>query len=603
MKSKTLKIMLSILVIMSMVLGVVGCTKAEEPIEAPQNENAKYKAGTYTAVATGHNGDVKVEVVFDDTSIVSIKVLEHDETGGIGDLAMERLPEEIVGGQTLVVDSITGATFTSTAILEAVEDCVKQAGGNVDDLKVGSGSNTEEEKELELTTDIVVVGAGGTGLTAAASAYENGANVIVLEKLAITGGSTAMSGGGISATDTKFQRELGISDTKESWMDLWKERQATSNPDSIYPDYDVVDRFMDEAVITTEWLADYVGHKYGSVEGYGVDYVERIHFPAEIDGKRGGAAFIQSIENFVRKNNIEIMTETKATELITNEAGDVVGVVAEGKDGKITINAKKVILAAGGFAKSEELLERLAPKLAGTASLSAASAGTTGDGIVMAEKVGAALYEDPWSIGLSFGAKVDGTDGLAWDWTKVYVNENGQRFLNEETHYAIVTNIVSQQESPWLILDSSEANAKTIELLEVALSTGEVAKGESYEELAEAMGVPSETFAQTMADYNAGAKTGIDSLGKSSNFLVAMETAPYYALKIYPKTMGTFGGVKTNENFQVLREDGSIINNLYAGGECANRVLYNQVYMSGSAVQFAATSGRISGAHAAQNIK
>ena len=97
MKSKTLKIMLSILVIMSMVLGVVGCTKAEEPIEAPQNENAKYKAGTYTAVATGHNGDVKVEVVFDDTSIVSIKVLEHDETGGIGDLAMERLPEEIVG--------------------------------------------------------------------------------------------------------------------------------------------------------------------------------------------------------------------------------------------------------------------------------------------------------------------------------------------------------------------------------------------------------------------------------------------------------------------------------------------------------------------------
>ena len=106
-----------------------------------------------------------------------------------------------------------------------------------------------------------------------------------------------------------------------------------------------------------------------------------------------------------------------------------------------------------------------------------------------------------------------------------------------------------------------------------------------------------------MTDYNAGAKAGTDSLGKSKNFLVPMETAPYYALKIYPKTMGTFGGVKTNDNFQVLRADGSIINNLYAGGECANRILYNQVYMSGSAVQFAATSGRISGAHAAQNLK
>ncbi|NLB33504.1 MAG: FAD-dependent oxidoreductase [Tissierellia bacterium] len=601
MNKQTLRIFLCILLTMSMVLGVVGCTTKEEPDDTP-NENAIYKSGTYTATAKGHNGDVKVEVEFDDTSIVSIKVLEHEETLGIGDIAMERLPEEIINNQTLAVDSVSGATFTSEAILAAVEDCVKQAGGNVEDLKISKGSEVKEE-EIELTTDIVVVGAGGTGLTAAASAYEKGANVIVLEKLALVGGSTGISGGGISATDTKFQRELGISDTKQSWMDLWKERQNTSNPDFMYPDYDFVDKFMDEAVITTEWLADYVGHKYRSVEGYGVDYVERIHFPEEIDGKNGGAAFIKSIENFVRKNNIEIMTETKATELITNESGDVIGVVAEGRDGKITINAKKVILAAGGFAKNDEMLERLAPKLAGSAELSAAAAGSTGDGILMAEKVGAVLYEEPWSIGLSFGAKVDGTSGLAWDWTKVYVNENGERFINEETHYAIVTNIVAEQETPWLILDSSEANAKNVELMEAALSTGEVVKAETYEELAIAMGVPSETLAQTMTDYKAGAKTGTDSLGKSGNFLVAMETAPYYALKIYPKTMGTFGGVKTNENFQVLREDGSVINNLYAGGECANRVMYNQVYMSGSAVQFAATSGRLAGAHAAQNLK
>lgn len=480
---------------------------------------------------------------------------------------------------------------------------------------VGCNANTPNEQtgneqpndgannNNEISTDIVIIGAGGTGLTAAASAHENGAKVLVLEKLSMTGGSTALSGGGVSATDTKFQRELGITDTKESWMELWKERQETSNPDSIYPDYEAVDKFMDEAVITTEWLVDYVGHEYGSVEGYGVDYVKRIHFPAEVDGKKGGVALIHSIENFVRKNNIEIMTETKATELITNENGDVVGVIAEGKDGKITINAKKVILAAGGFAKSEELLERLAPKLAGTAELSAASAGHTGDGILMAEKVGAVLYEDPWSIGLSFATKVKGTSGLAWDWTKVLVNEKGERFINEETHYAIVTNIVAQQETPWLIMDSSEVNALIIESMQSALDSGEVVKGETYEELAQAMGVPEDALAKTMADYNAGAKSGKDALGKSSDFLMPMETAPFYAVKIYPQTMGTFGGVKTNENFQVLREDGSVINNLYAGGECANRILYNQVYMSGSAVQFAATSGRIAGAHAAKNLK
>lgn len=586
-----------------LVLGMSGCANKEKPNDTPANEETSYKAGTYTATVKGHNGDLKVEVELNDTSIVSVKVLEHAETAGIGDAAIERIAAVITEDQTLAVDTVAGATVTSKAVLAAVEDCIKQAGGDVEGLKVKKDSDKTSDKETKLTTDIVIVGAGGTGLTAAASAFENGADVIVLEKLAITGGSTALSGGGISATDTKFQRELGITDTKESWMQLWKERQATSNPDSIYPNYDVVDKFMDEAVITTEWLADYVGHKYGSVEGYGVDFVKRIHFPSEVDGKKGGAALIQSIENFVRKNNIEVMTETKATELITDEKGDVIGVVAEGKDGKIIINAKKVILAAGGFAKSEELLERFAPELTGTAELSAASAGHTGDGILMAEKVGAALYEDPWSIGLSFGAKVEGTSGLAWDWTKVLVNEKGERFINEETHYAIVTNIVSQQETPWLILDSSEANAKTIVSLEAALSSGEVVKADIYEELAKAMGVSEEVLPKTMADYNTGAKTGTDALGKSSNFLVAIEKAPYYALKIYPKTMGTFGGVKTNENFQVLREDGSIINNLYAGGECANRIMYNQVYMSGSAVQFAATSGRISGAHAAQSIK
>lgn len=598
---KKTKIYLSFMLALLMALGVVGCTAKNKPNDKVQNENAIYKSGTYTASAMGHNGDVKVEVAFDDVSIVSIKVLEHEETSGIGDIAIERLPDEILNGQTLSVDSVSGATFTSTAILKAVEECVKLAGGDVEALKTGGA--TIDQKDLEFTTDLVVVGAGGTGLTAATSAFEQGANVIVLEKLAITGGSTALSGGGISATDTKFQRELGINDTKQSWMELWKERQATSNPEGIYPDYDLVDKFMDEAVVTTEWLVDYVGHKYGSIEGFGVDYVKRLHFPAEIDGKNGGAALIQSIDNFVRKNNIKVMTETKATELITDSDGSVVGVVAEGKDGKVTIHAKKVILAAGGFAKNEELLKRFTPELVGTSELSAASAGSMGDGILMAEKVGAALYEDPWAIGLSFDSKVKGTSGLAWDWTKILVNEKGERFVNEETHYAIITNIVSQQEKSWLIIDSSQANAKTVELIEASLSTGEVVKAETYEDLAKEMGVPAETFVKTMNDYNEGAKTATDSLGKSDNFLVPIESSPYYALKVYPKTMGTFGGVKTNENFQVLREDGSIINNLYAGGECANRVIYNQVYMSGSAVQFAVTSGRISGAHAAQSLK
>jgi len=280
----------------------------------------------------------------------------------------------------------------------------------------------------------------------------------------------------------------------------------------------------------------------------------------------------------------------------------VTGVKAEGKDGKIVINAKKVILAAGGFAKNEDLLERFVPEAAGTAELSAASAGTTGDGILMAEKVGAALYEEPWIIGLASGTKVDGTAGLAWDWTKVYVNENGERFINEDSHYAIVTNKIIDQNSTWAVFDSSEANAGLISSIEAAMPTDEAVKADAIDSLAEAMGVP-DTLVKTIEQYNEGAQKGADILGKNQNFLVPVEKAPFYAIKLYPKTMGTFGGVKTNENYQVLRKDGTVIENLYAGGECANKVMYNQVYMSGSAVQFALTSGRIAGSHAAQNIK
>ena len=589
-----LKKLFSLLLCFTLVISMAACTK--ETSETP--DSGTYKAGTYTATAKGHNDDVKVEVVFDANSIVSVKVLEHKESPGISDAPIDRIPSQISEKQTLAIDTVAGATFTSEAILTAVEDCVKQAGGDVDKLKSAVSTDEGKKDEIEMTTDVVVIGGGGTGLAAAASAHENGAEVILLEKLATVGGSTALSGGGISATGTRFQKELGIEDSKESWMNLWKERQATSNPEGMYPDYDRVDTFMDEAIITTHWLVDYVKHSYTKVEGFGFDPVRRLHFP-----EKGGADITNNIEKFISGEGVKILTETTATELLTDGNGDVIGVIADGVDGKITINAKKVIIATGGFAKNEELLKRFVPQMAGTAELSAASVGSTGDGIIMAEKLGAALYEEPWVIGLGMGSHIPELRGLEWDSTKVLINEKGERFMNESSHYAIVTNKVSEQEQVWMMLDSSEGNLKHAELLNAALPNDEIAFGETIEELAAAMGVAEESLSKTMKTFNEGCKSGTDVFGKPQALLVPVETGPYYAVKYYPKTMGTFGGVKTDESYRVLREDGSIINNLYAGGEASNKILYNQVYMSGSAVQLALTSGRIAGEHAAKAIK
>ena len=602
MKKRTKKI-LSLLLCLAMIFSMAACSKPAEPTTVAPTEAAIYQAGTYTSTVKGHNGDMTVEVVFDNMSILSVTILEHVESAGISDLALERIPQEVVGGQTLSADVVSGATISSLAVLTAIEDCVIQAGGDVDALKTAESPDNGESGEITLNTDMVVIGAGGAGLAAAAAAYQNGMEVIVLEKLATIGGSTSYSGGGISATGTKFQIELGIEDTKESWMELWKERQGASNPDGLYPNYDFVDRFMDEAVVTTEWLVDYIGHEYGSITGFGMDPVERIHFPVPVTGYPGGSVLTSNIGEFLLGNGIEILTETKATELMTDSNGDVVGVVAEGRNGIIKIYAKKVILATGGYARSEELLARFIPEAADTAALTTAAPGSTGDGMLMAEAIGATYYEEPWVIGVGIGSKVAAANAFAWDWSKMYVNEKGERFTNEQIHYAILTNVLIEQETTWLIIDSAEANENVITALEADLSSPEIAKGETFEELAQAMGVPSETFVQTMEAYNAGVAAGQDALGKDSMFLASVETGPFYGIKFYPRTMGTFAGVKTNEHFQVLREDGSIINNLYATGEVANKVLYNQVYMSGSAVQFALTSGRLAAEHAANSIK
>jgi len=585
-----------------LLFNVSACSQKSSDSENASNAEAVsvaslYKAGTYTATAAGNNGDITVEVVFDDKSIVSVEVTESSETAGLSDAPLKRIPEQIVAGQTLAVDAVAGASHSSNAILAAVEDCVKQAGGDVAALKAVVVTADKPQQEKELTTDVVVIGGGGTGLTAAGSAFENGAKVIVLEKMATVGGSTALSGGGISATGTRFQKELGIEDSPESWMKLWKERQNTSNPDSQYPDYDRVETYMDEAVVTTHWLVDYMNHKYARVEGFGLDPVARIHFP-----EAGGSSLIANLEKTVKDKGIDILLETKATELITDDKGDVTGVKAENAEGNLTVHAKKVIIASGGFAKSEALMERFLPQFVDDIEISAAAAGSTGDGIIMAEKLGAALYEDPWIIGLGMGSHVPELSVLDWNTTKVLVNEKGERFMNENSHYAVLTNKVAANEQVWMVIDSSEANAGVIKSIEGKLPSEEIAVGQTLAELSSAMQVPEAAFVKTMSSFNAGVASGKDAFKKEAAVLVAVEKGPFYAFKYYPKTMGTFGGVKVDENYRVVRADGSVINNLYAGGEAANRYLYNQVYMSGSAVQYALTSGRLSGEHAAKAV-
>lgn len=452
-----------------------------------------------------------------------------------------------------------------------------------------------------LETDVLVVGGGLAGVSAAIKAKENGANVILIEKMAMLGGSSAYSGGGIGAVNTTVQKEYGVEDSTESWLELWHQRQDTSYVKELYPDYQKVEKLIDRSAETIDWMLS-LGYEFRAPEGFGVDPVLRLHY---IGPEGGGAAMMSFLGDAAQEKGVEVYTETSAVSLIQDDTGAVTGVIAENAEGSVQINAKAVILASGGFARSQEMLERFTPEVADYEKYSVSASGNTGDGIRMAEEVGAVVYEDPWLIGLGLTTPVNELKGFYWYGNYIFVNKEGSRFTNEAAHYAIVFNDAVYQSAggSYMIFDSGAAFESYVAAAETVLDNEAVFKAETLAELAEATGMNTETLQATLDSYNAGAASGNDEFGKPAQLLMPMETGPYYAVEWFPSSMGTFGGVKCDDNQQVLNAEGATIAGLYAAGEMANRPYYAQVYMSGSALQVATQTGQIAGEAAALSIK
>ncbi len=213
--------------------------------------------------------------------------------------------------------------------------------------------------------------------------------MIVLEKLVAVGGSTACRVAASPAPPAPASRKpWGLKTARKAGWLLWKERQAIGRENAQYPDYEAVDKFMEDAIITTDWLVDYMGHEYGAIQGFGMDPVQRLHFPVMTSAGGGGGILINNMKEFLDKQeNIQMMLETPATRLLTDDKGAVVG-EAEGPEGPVTIQAKKVILAAGGFAKNEEMVQEMVPEMVPAPPPPAAGTGSTGDGIRMAVDLG-----------------------------------------------------------------------------------------------------------------------------------------------------------------------------------------------------------------------
>ena len=547
-----------------------------------------YTPGEYTASADGMNGPVEVIVTFDEGAITSVTVGQHGETPGVADPAIERLPAAIVAGQTLALDTVSGATFTSNAILTAVADAVAQAGGDVAALKSASGEAAAVAEDEVIDVDVVVVGGGAAGIGAAYNAKEAGASVLLLEKQSHLGGNTLISGGLIYATGTSFQAEAGVEDSVEALVDYWYER-AEGNADR-----DFLTLVAERSNDTIVWLQENGVALTGPTTS-GTSLVPRMQSTG-----MGGSGFILPMTDAIVNLGVDIRYDTPAIALITDESGAVVGVEAMAADGhKVTVNAKGVVLATGGFDGSQEMMRKYAPSYADEFFF--ANAGNTGDGINMAIAVGADTVFKDGVIGLrgirptSFA---DPQNGLVW-MPYLMVDQTGARFVDESTDYPIIHSEMVKTGSHhfFLIFDGTQGSA---EMFGALMDEGYAFCGETLEELAAVTFMDEATLLATVERYNALAGQEDEDFGKAAALMGGVGEGPYFAVRVMPATIGTLGGIKIDLDMHVLSTDGTAIPGLYAAGATANGDFFYKEYpASGTSIQMCFTTGRIAGTNAA----
>lgn len=603
-------------------------TEEASPIAVPAQNDQHFKAGKYTVQAKGHNGDFPLDVTLSDDRIEAVEVKGDTETKGIGDTAYVKLPAEIVAGQTLNVDVVTGASDTSHGIINGVAEAVKQAGGNPDALKarakyVNPNADTED-KTIE--TDVAVIGGGGAGLSAAATILDQGKKVILLEKTAALGGNTVRAGGPMNAADPEWQNkfdalpgedkslqaflDMDVNDIDADYQDDFKtlQKQITDyladtkksgheylfdsvelhriqtylggvrtdlKGNRIFGKYPLVKKLTDNALTSQKWL-DKIGVEfdYSQVTMPVGALWRRGHKPV----KEAGFGYISALGDYIKAHNGQIMLESPVTELI-HENGQVKGVIVKKANGQtITIHAQAVILASGGFGANTKMVQKyntywstIDDNIATTNSPA-----ITGDGIRLGESVGAGEFgmgfiqmmpvSDPDTGELFSGIQCPPANF-------VMVNNKGKRFVNEFAERDVLAQAAFDNGGLFYLIADNEikktAYNTSEEKLEQQVKEGRLFKADTLDDLAKQINVDPATLKDTVTKYNSYVDAGKDPEFGKNVFDLKVEHAPFYATPRRPAIHHTMGGLTIDPDAHVLDKDGAKINGLYAAGEVA----------------------------------
>ena len=593
-------------------------------------------SGSFTGTAKGM-GEMSVTLTLTDNVITDCTAKGDEETPGIGSAVIEQFPGEVVEGNTINLDSISGATITSNAFVEAAKAALTEAGLNPDDY-MAKADKTANGETVSYDADVVVIGAGGAGMTAAMTAADAGQKVVILESQAMVGGNSARATGGMNAAKTVYQDEnefdqaAGVEKTlataAEKYADnetitalaktvseQWAAYQA--NPTGYFDsvelmeldtmvggkginDPELVKTLCEGTADAIDWL-DENGITLHNVSSFGGASVKRIHRPVNEEGKvvSVGAYMIPLLQENCEKRGIDIVLNTTVDTILTDANGAAVGVSGTDKDGNtVVVNAKSVVLATGGFGANLDMVTQYKPELAGFMTTNAA--GAQGQGIEMATAIGAGTVDmDQIQIHPTVEANTAAliTEGLRGDGA-ILVNANGERFIDEVGTRDVVSaaEIAQPGSYSWLIVDQAMVDASSV--IQGYIKKGYTKTGATYEELAKELDVDPATFANTMETWNGYVEAKNDPDFGRTSFANPLNNGPYYAIKVTAGVHHTMGGVTINSATEVLKEDGTVIPGLFAAGEVTGGV-HGANRLGGTAVADFVVFGRIAGDSAA----
>ena len=594
-------------------------------------------SGDFTGTAKGMGGDVTVTLTLEDGKITGCTAEGKDETPGIGTLALEQLPTQIAETGSIAVDGVSTATITSHAIKEAAAAALTAAGLNADDYKIEVKADETKAEDSTVDADVVIVGAGGAGMTAAITAAGEGKSVVIGESQAMVGGNSVRATGGMNAGKTVYQDEnefgesAGVEKTLKTAAEKYADNETITalaktvseqwaayqaNPTGYFDsvelmeldtmiggkginDPELVETLCANSADAIDWLDEH-GITLHNVSSFGGASVKRIHRPVNAEGKTVsvGSYMIPLLQENCEKAGVKMMLDTTATEILTDANGAAVGVKATGASGEtVTVNAKAVVLASGGFGANLDMVVKYKPELKGFMTTNAP--GIQGQGIERAEAIGAATVDmDQIQIHPTVEANTAAliTEGLRGDGA-ILINEEGQRFIDEVGTRDVVSaaEIAQTGSYSWLVVDQAMVDASSV--IQGYIKKGYTVTGATYEELGKAMGVDAAAFAETMEKWNGYVEAKNDPDFGRTSFANPLNTAPYYAVKVTAGVHHTMGGLKINANTEVLNEKGEVIPGLFAAGEVTGGV-HGANRLGGNAVADFTVFGRIAGAAA-----